>query len=108
MGAAQDGRAARAVRYLPVAVEQIVDLREPAVDADELCASLGEQVLAEAPAPVELDEQPAQVAELLLPHLEQRALLAPEQPCRRAPRRDALGAGTRATPPAAERPHAKS
>src|SRR5205814_604032 len=45
--AAQDRGAARAVRHLPVSVQQVVDLSEAAVDPDDLGAALGEQVLAE-------------------------------------------------------------
>src|SRR5207253_3039109 len=57
-------------------------------------------------APIELDEQAAEVAELLLADLQQRALLAPQQPGMRPPRSDALRTGAAATRgPPVKRPH---
>src|SRR2546430_12973000 len=52
--------------------------------------TLFRSVLAEAAPAVELDQETAEVAELLLTDLQQRPLLAPEQPGMRPPRSDAL------------------
>jgi 3-hydroxybutyryl-CoA dehydrogenase len=90
-------------------VQQVVDLDEPRVDADEHGARLREQVLAEAAAAVELDEQAAEIAKLLLADPEERPLLAPQLARVRPARRDAFrtrAALARSPPP--ERPHAGS
>ena len=76
--AAEDG-APQVQRGTLVAVEQLVDLGEPRVDADELRAALVQEVFAKAAAAVDLDQQPAEVAELLLADLQKRAALAAEQ-----------------------------
>ena len=76
---AQHRGAAAAAGDAAVGMQKLVDLGQPRVDADELGAALGEQVLAEAAAPVELDQQPAEVAQLLLADVQERALLSPQQ-----------------------------
>ena len=74
----------------------VVDLGEARVDADDRRGALGEQVVAEAAAPVHLDEQAAEVAQRVLAGLQQRAPLAAEQAGVRAARGDALvGVGCR-------------
>src|SRR5207247_9010313 len=103
---AQHRRTAGAAGDTAVGVQQVVDLDEPGVDADELGAALGEEVLAEASPPVQLDEEAAEVAQLLLADLQQRALFATELPGVRPPRSDALRTGAAATrSPPTTRPH---
>src|SRR5581483_11237985 len=79
------------------------------VDPDHLRAALRDQVLPERAAAVELDGEAAEVAELLLPHGEQRALLASQEARVRPARRHAAGArAPAACGPPVERPHAGS
>jgi len=54
------------MRHAPVDVQELVDLGQAGVDPHEFGASLGKEVFAEAPTAVELDEEPAEVAELLI------------------------------------------
>src|SRR5204862_6991821 len=61
---AQHGRTAGAAGDTALGVQQVVDLYEAGVDADELGAAFGEEILAEAAPPVQLDEQAAEVAQL--------------------------------------------
>jgi hypothetical protein len=51
---------------------------DPRFEADQLCAALEQQILAEAVTPVHLQREPAQVAELLLAQPEERAAFAPQ------------------------------
>jgi len=44
-------------------VQERLDLGEPAVDADDRGGALGQQVVAEAAAPVHLDQQAPELAE---------------------------------------------
>jgi hypothetical protein len=87
-------------------VKEVVDLRQSGIDSHELGAALGEQVFAEAATAVELDEEPAQVAELLVADVEKRTLLPAQHSGVWPARSDSVGAGTAVTSsPPVERPH---
>ena len=58
--------------------EQDVELVDARFEPDQLGAALEQQVLAEAVAPVHLEREPAEVAQLLLAQPQERAALAPE------------------------------
>src|SRR6188508_1216171 len=58
--------------------EQDVELVDARLEADQLGAALEQQVLTEAVAPVHLQRQPAEVAQLLLTETQERLALAPE------------------------------
>jgi hypothetical protein len=55
-----------------------VELSEPVIESDELCAAVDEQVLAELVPPVHLEHQAAKVAEPLLAQSQQRASVSAE------------------------------
>jgi hypothetical protein len=59
-------------------VEELVDLRQAGIDPHELGAGLGEEVFAEAATAVELDEEPTEVAELLVADMQERPMLSAE------------------------------
>src|SRR4029077_3647502 len=59
-------------------------------DSDELRAAFGEEVFAETASAIELDEEPAEIAQLLLACLEQRSPFPAQEPRVRAPRLDAV------------------
>ena len=56
--------------------EEDVELVDARLEPDQLGAALEQQVLAEAVAPVHLQREPAQVAELLLAQAQERAAVA--------------------------------
>ena len=87
---AGSARRSRSAATRPPVCEQVVDLGEARVDADDRRGALGEQVVAEAAAPVHLDEQAAELAQRVLARLQQRAPLTAEQPGVRATRGDTL------------------
>jgi hypothetical protein len=60
-------------------LEQLADLRKPCVDPDDRRASFRYEVVAERPAPVQLDHEPSEVAQFLLTRLEQRTALPAEE-----------------------------
>ena len=76
-GGLRDAR--RAIR----GAEEHVELVDPRLEPDQLGAALEQQVLAEAVAPVHLEREAAQVAELLLAQPQEGAALAPQLARRR-------------------------
>ena len=78
-GAPHSQRAVRGVAGAgtPVA-EQRVELVDARLEPDQVGAALEQQVLAEAVAPVHLEREPAEIAQLLLTQAQERAPLAPE------------------------------
>jgi hypothetical protein len=63
--------------------EERVEVREPLLEALKLDAPVDEEVLPELVAAEHLEHQPAEVAKLLLAHLEERPPLPAELPDRR-------------------------
>jgi hypothetical protein len=72
------------------AVQQGLEVGDAGVDPDDLCRSLGEQVIPEAPAPVHLDEQPAEVAQHVFARLEEGAALTAKHARVRPSQRETL------------------
>jgi len=72
----QEGRAAVATPHAAAQAQELVDLRESCVDADDRSRPLSEQIVAKAAAPVHLDEQAAEVTQLIVPDAGERAALA--------------------------------
>ena len=88
-------------------MEDLVDLGQAGVDPHELGAGLGEEVFAEAAAAVELDEEPTEVAELLVADAEERPVLPAEQSGMRPPGGDSVDTwALLTTSPPVNRPHA--
>jgi hypothetical protein len=94
VGAAKDGGAARAALGALAAVEQLVDLGEPGVDAHHLRAPLVHEVVPPLAPAVHLDHEPPEVVEALVAGLQQGPALAAEDTRMRTARgdgRDGLG-----------------
>ena len=105
--APESGRAALAARVVRAApgtlrgAEQDVELVDARLEADQLRAALEQQILAEAVAPVHLEREPAEVAQLLLAQPQERAALAAELARgRRVPAGVAAGGAARPAPAA--------
>ena len=91
---------------MPLGVEELVDLRQAGIDPHELGAGLGEEVFAEAATAVELDEEPAEVAELLVTDLQERPVLPAEHSRMRPAGRDSVDTWPLVTTsPPVDRPH---
>jgi hypothetical protein len=86
MDAGEKRRAARAANRGNAALrvlEQPFELEETCIQLEQLGAPVSEEILPEAIAPVHLQHEAAEVAELLLSSAEERAALAPEDAGRR-------------------------
>jgi hypothetical protein len=59
-------------------MEKVVDLHQTGVDAHELGAGLGEEIFAESATAVELDEEPTEVAKLLVADVQEGPALPAE------------------------------
>jgi hypothetical protein len=88
MGSAQDRRTALAACRVAAGVEEILDLGQPRVDSDDYRGPLGEQVVAEAAAAVHLEQEAAEVAQLVVPRPGQGSTLATQDTSVRAARSD--------------------
>jgi len=91
--AAQQQCAAFAAWRVPAGVEEVLDLGDAGVDPDDRRCPFREQVVAEASAPVHLDEEAAEVAQRIFTRLQEGTALAAEQAGVGAPRSDARGVG---------------
>jgi hypothetical protein len=89
MRAAQDRNATFALWRLAARVEQIVDLGEAVVDADDDCTPFVEQVFAQLAAAVHLDEQATELLQGSTAGPLERAPLAAKQARMRSAWRDA-------------------
>jgi membrane-associated phospholipid phosphatase len=83
-------------------VQETLDLRQTPVDPDDTRGTLGQQVVAEPPAAIHLDEQAAERCQRVGACLQERAALAPEKTGMWPARRDAFAVGRA---PAEERGH---